>query len=285
METLEIFKEELRYNSIQNISKRNTSRDLKIVAEGDSWFDYPLVMDVIDHLRKSYCIYKESEAGDTLENMVYGNDYTIIRRKHNAKNMGPIDLQETLFSIKRYKPRFVLFSAGGNDIVGQEMGFYINHKRIDPKLKGTDLIRKKVFTEMLNNVMLPTIEYFCQMVWATNKNLEVDILMDGYDYAKPNGKSYFGLAGPWILPNFGKKAITTRTEQKAIIKYLVDGYNGILKKLERKYSKFHHVDLRGMFPKSDQWHNEIHIKGREYAKVARVYHKKIVSILGYDPTK
>lgn len=47
----------------------------KIVAEGDSWFDYFPGTDFIDCLRKHHGYYLEknyAKAGDTLENMIYG---------------------------------------------------------------------------------------------------------------------------------------------------------------------------------------------------------------------
>ena len=91
--------------------------------------------------------------------------------------------------------------------------------------------------------------------------------MDGYDYARPNGKKYLGIVGPWILPNFGRKAITNKPQQKAIIKYLVDEYNKMLADMDKKNPRFHHIDLRGQFPRDEQWHNEIHLKGKGYEKV------------------
>ncbi len=139
MQTLESLKTQLERSSAQRLRRRSTLREIKIVAEGDSWFAYPLVLDVIDHLRRmKYCVYKHSEPGDTLENMVFGSEFKMIRRLNNARHLGPLDLQETLNSVRKYKPRFALFSAGGNDVVGQEMGFYLNHKN-----SGQPLIRKK----------------------------------------------------------------------------------------------------------------------------------------------
>lgn len=45
-----------------------------VVAEGDSWFDYPPHRDILDHLVDLYGwrVRRLSRAGDTLENMVLG---------------------------------------------------------------------------------------------------------------------------------------------------------------------------------------------------------------------
>ena len=49
----------------------STKSHLKIVAEGDSWFDYKISADLIDCLRKfhGYKIKNYAKLGDTLENM------------------------------------------------------------------------------------------------------------------------------------------------------------------------------------------------------------------------
>lgn len=57
-------------------SRTVTDKRRKIVAEGDSWFDYSLAgIDIVDCLR-AYHRYKVktfASAGDTLENMIYGS--------------------------------------------------------------------------------------------------------------------------------------------------------------------------------------------------------------------
>src|SRR5215210_6588891 len=80
--------EELTYEQVQRIKYElwSTEADAqfdeapsqnRIVAEGDSWFDYDPMLDILDHLKLEYGydIFKVAQAGDTLENMVYGTDY------------------------------------------------------------------------------------------------------------------------------------------------------------------------------------------------------------------
>ncbi len=283
MSQLSNFKIEQQRQSINLFSDRKFNRDCKIVAEGDSWFDYPLVRDVIDHLRKKgFAVYKRSKLGDTLENMVYGSEFIINKKSNTVKNYGPKDWNEVKNAIKKYKPRFVLFSAGGNDVVGLELVRYLNHKSM-----GLDNLRLGSFKRVLNEVMKPALEQFIFNV--TRLNAQIDILMDGYDYAKPIGKGYklvgIKLAGPWILPGFGQKAITLRSEQDDIIKTLIDEFNKMLKALSNKHSNFHYINLRGKFPDEKQWHNEIHLRGAGYKTVADLYHEEIIKILGKDPLK
>ncbi|AXG72066.1 hypothetical protein KORDIASMS9_04328 [Kordia sp. SMS9] len=256
-------------------------KELTIVAEGDSWFAYPLRKDIIDYLiKKGYAIDKYAKAGDTLENMVYGTE--IKRRRSSVQNEGAISLQKTLNSIRKHKPKIVLFSAGGNDIVGSEILGYLNHEVSRP----ASLINTEIFQARLQE-MKTAVEFFIKSVRTTN--VDCNILMDGYDYAKVNGKGYNfifrNIKGPWLLPSFGMKNITRKEDHEAIIKYLVDEFNEMLIGLDAQYENFHHIDLRGEFPEDSQWDNEIHLKNSGYRKIANIYHEKITEVIQEDPVK
>ena len=57
---------------------------LRFVAEGDSWFHYPIVLrDTLDWLSDDYAIFDLAAAGDTLENMRRGilNIIDVIQRE------------------------------------------------------------------------------------------------------------------------------------------------------------------------------------------------------------
>ena len=69
-----------------------------IAAEGDSWFQYPFVLeDVIDWVFRDFAVFCQSEAGDTLDNMVRRAEY--------------------LDALERTGGRILLLSGGGNDLV------------------------------------------------------------------------------------------------------------------------------------------------------------------------
>jgi len=169
---LKKFKAKLIRISNKRLSNKDYPRELTIVSEGDSWFDYPFRKDIIDYLRKNgYAVANLAKAGDTLENMVYGK-----KNKNNPKS-----LKQTIAAVKLHKPKFVLFSAGGNDIVGNEIKAYLNHKGARPE----NVINDKIFKEKLKWIQA-AIETFIISIHKANKNAHV--LMDGYAYARVNGK-------------------------------------------------------------------------------------------------
>lgn len=259
----------------------NYPQDLVIVSEGDSWFDYPLNKDVIDHLvKKGYAIKNFAKRGDTLENMIYGTSYKV--NDSNIEHQGPTSLQMTLTALRQLKPKFFLFSAGGNDVVGENLIQYLNHKNS----KSANLLNHEIFNAKLDYMKM-SIEFIIQSV--ANTNPDCHILMDGYDYAKVTGKGYnflgIKLSGPWILPAMGAKAITESDKQNEVIKILIDKFNEMLAGLSKAYPNFHHIDLRGQFPHVNSWDNEIHLKSKGYKEVAKRYDEKMCEILKYNITK
>jgi len=281
MATINELKIDLEERSLRSLLDVQTPKDCKLVAEGDSWFAYPLVKDIIDHLRQmGYAIKNHSKSGDTLENMVFGTDFSIAASVGRANNYGPTSLAGTIRSIQNLKPKFVLLSAGGNDVVGPELTQYLNHKR-----SGLPLFRESLFRDSINGYIKRALTTFIEEVWKVDP--QIHVIMHGYDYAIPNGTQYefagINLAGPWVLPAFAKEAITDRAEQDRIIRQLVDIFNELLTGLGNSYPNFHHIDLRGMFPDEAQWHNEIHLKSEGYEQVAMLFHQKVVEILNYNP--
>ncbi len=83
----------------------------RIVSEGDSWFQHPLVSDTIDHLAASFPVYCVAAAGDTLRNITM------------AQGTPPIE--EYAAAIAAQKPSVFVLSGGGNDILGEQFRRYI----------------------------------------------------------------------------------------------------------------------------------------------------------------
>ena len=60
-------KEFIHHQTETLINNPATSKNIKIVAEGDSWFDYPLSKDIIDWLAiEGYAIKNLAKHGDII---------------------------------------------------------------------------------------------------------------------------------------------------------------------------------------------------------------------------
>lgn len=240
-----------------------------IVAEGDSWFDYPPGLDILDNLKRNhgYKIHKVAQAGDSLENMSYGTDI----RRNFSRRIPPI--YETLEAVSRYRPKVFLLSAGGNDIAGAELESYLNHSD-----SGMTPIREDYAKYIFSEVARTAYENILRQVWTIDP--AIHIISHGYGYAIPDGRGiynvfgWFTFIGPWLRPAFAKKNITNTTTAESIIKQLVDKFNDMLAGLDQKYANFHYLDLRNEI-KRNGWANELHLYDEGYQRVAEIFHQEI----------
>lgn len=246
-----------------------------IVAEGDSWFDYPVGFDVLDQLRLlyGYKIERFGEAGDTLENMTYG---TAINRQFQRK--AP-QIQEVLAGVRDLRPKVVLFSAGGNDVAGDELINYIQHASSAKSKGGKVWLRDDVWESALAQ-MEACIRYFAAAVWREHK--ESHIVMHGYANPVPDGRAVinfpfgFKFAGPWLRPAFAKKGYEKWELTEPHIAQLLGDYNALIAKIGNSLgSKFHYVDTRSAVTR-DQWANELHPTNEGFAAVAMKIHNDVL---------
>lgn len=224
----------------------------RLVAAGDSWFDYLPGADIIDCLRHfhHFEVDNHSRAGDTLENMVFGAAVPAV-----------------LDSVRAVKPKALLFSAGGNDVAGDEFETYLNHQR-----SGLPLVRPDVINYMIDTVFR---DYLLDLIAAVAQaSPATSIVAHGYGHTKATGKgviNLFGLfrfVGPWLLPALLKKGIHDAAAQDACVLELIDRYNGMLKQLAAENDKFVYVDLRPMINKDTDWANELHLRNSAFARVS-----------------
>src|SRR5688572_9532013 len=88
-----------------------------LVAEGDSWFDYP-GRDVLSALEDAgYDTVSVAHAGHTVESMAYSDRQLV-------------DFAKTIEDVIRFGriPKAILLSGGGNDVAGAEFGMLVNHR-------------------------------------------------------------------------------------------------------------------------------------------------------------
>src|SRR5205807_4373432 len=99
-----------------------------LVAERDSWIDYPL-HDVLDELEDRYAYDIESVAhkGDPVEEMAYG-----------SKQLEELTRRIEKVAARGAKPKAILLSGGGNDVAGTEFGMLLNPANsVVPGLNGS----------------------------------------------------------------------------------------------------------------------------------------------------
>lgn len=227
-----------------------------LVAEGDSWFDYPF-NDILSLLEDQHGYDVESVAhkGDRVEEMAYGGGQLdeLTRRLEKLLRQGII-------------PRAILLSGGGNDVAGDEFGMLLNHA--GSAISG---LNDQVVTGVIDQrVRLAYVTILNAVTHVCQARLErtLPILVHGYDYPVPDGRGFLGgwwfLPGPWLEPGFREKGFARLPQRITLAKQLIDRFNGQLRAVAA-LSAFPHVtfvDLRGTLSIGADyrtwWDNELH---------------------------
>jgi len=232
-----------RQTQFHNRIGSGTYKGPVIVSEGDSWFQYPLLLlDVIDQLMKDYAIFSLDAAGDTLANMFKQAEY--------------------LNAIEQTGATIFLFSGGGNDLVaGGNLAAHLVD--FDPALSAEAHLRPS-FDQVLDDAIGTYSKIVRQVAQAFP---HVQILCHGYDYAIP-------AKGKWLGKPMEQRGITKADFQLAIARIMVDRLNKRLGALAQSSARLSYIDCRGSVG-AKQWHDELHPIDEGYSKVAARFDKAI----------
>ena len=238
-----------------------------LIAEGDSWFDYPGT-DLINALQQSaYDVESVARAGDRVEMMAFGRG----------------QLEKFAAAVEKviaggHIPKAILISGGGNDIAGSEFGFLLNHAG-SPKQGFNDSVVRGVVDERVRDAyvwIIRTITDLCQKMLKQ----KVRIILHGYGYPIPDGDGVLGgwgpLPGPWLRPGFIEKGFNSLAQNTAMMAGLMDRFNTMVKGVAADFAHVRYVDLRSLLPATKTlWANELHPKENGFKLAAKEFEKAI----------
>ena len=268
-------------NQIESAKRRKRYRNLKkdptrlrIVAEGDSWFQYPiLVEDTLDHLYKLYAIRSFSEAGDTLENYMKKREY--------------------LDAIEEEKAEFFLVSGGGNDILGKKFEGFLRDAP-DPGDTTFQKYFKPDFAQKLNQLKGFYEEMFTELL---DRYPNLHIIVHSYDYAIPlditlakNKKK-----PSWLGQYLVKMKIKPQVEREQCLHFLMDKFNDMLEDVVKNANKklrgveddpardrVSYIDVRNVVNRTS-WFDEIHPTNEGFQLVANKFIEEIERVREKKP--
>lgn len=221
---------------------KNRPGSRRLVSEGDSWFQFPVLLDdTIDQLTPHYAILSLGAAGDTLG--------AILERR------------EYMEAIASERPSAFLLSAGGNDVLGDgRLERFIDVGR-GPRPEDH---LNDAFDTMLANVINQYRTLLDEVVGTFS---ELPILCHGYDHAIPrNGRA---LGQP-----MRRAGVEDEGLQRRIVEVMVDRFNTRLAELAATYGgRVHLVDCVGAAREvidrgGEGWYDELHPTDADAEKVA-----------------
>jgi hypothetical protein len=162
----------------------------------------------------------------------------------------------------------LLFSGGGNDIVGNPMALWVNDW--DPALPPADHIKKARFDAAL---ALVRAAYEDLIALRDKLSPTTLLIFQGYDFAIPDGRGICGL-GPWLKPTFDLCKFPALAARQAVVKVMLEQFAAMLASLVGAKVTF--INGQGtLAPQSSSWHNELHPARAGFETFADIFQLKL----------
>jgi hypothetical protein len=239
---------------------------LNLLAQGDSWFDYPFPVPVIG--QSDIVAHLKSLPGMTPQVMSLAHHGEAAEDMMGVKKLH--ELQDQLEHPElNGKYDAILFSGGGNDLVGDQFRLWLN-------------AATAVGSNPAQAFNPPRLDAILKVVKAGYEDLiglrdDVDktipIFAHSYDFAQPDG-SAVPCAGPWLKPGFDDRGWPDVNVNASIVRDLLGRFAAMLNNLGNSHSNFIHVQTQGTLASTD-WANELHPTPDGFAAITN----KIVAAL------
>ncbi len=287
------------YTQRIRLDHRETKGNIVVLAEGDSWFQFPSayfgidgVKDILDWLIEDerYAVSSLAAGGDWFSNIFHSGEY--------------------IEELPKVSPDVFLVSGGGNDLVGnRRLALMV----INPKYEeaaaddcdqsktliglrsqneGIDLEKYKLglrylsqeFFSFLNVYFIQFFVFFVSLSTAKQYK-HMLMITQGYDYTLPyhGSRSYFPAmqyifnrfvdTGAWLFDPLKMKGITDAKTQEAIMYTMITEFNEMLIQLAtfEGLPNLFHIDCRGVARNEDDWFDELHLKSETFRVIAKTY--------------
>lgn len=211
---------------------------LKVLEEGDSWHQYPFLLDdIVDQQFDRWAIYSVSGAGDLLNDMAKQDELTA--------------------AIVAEQPDVVMLSGGGNDLLGDGRltRYLLQHE-------GSMSPAEHIGPEF-DAMLLRTIAIYRDLIEKALGAGAGRIVCHSYGYAIPNG-------GPWLGRPMLKLGIADSDTQRAIVRILIDRFHAALTTMAAGFGGAVVVaDCRSAV-NDTEWYDELHPTNAGFERVARI---------------
>lgn len=231
----------------------------RILCEGDSWFALPFRINLIDQI--------DSMAELAILNLA-SNGHEILQIMSGSQKQ---KLRQCLKE-KEYAFHLLLFSGGGNDIVGENLLPLL--KRKTSNMSWQDCIHEERLARRVEQLRLA---YKDLIDIRDDCRPECTILTHGYDYPIATGIGFL-MFGPWIKPYMEQMNIKNPEDQFNITKSMIERFNTELSKIATTTNNFIHASTPNTLT-AEEWGDELHPTSVGFKKVANKLKPKLKLLL------
>lgn len=243
-------------------------RPLNILAQGDSWFDYPVSnADIIDQLPAML------DPKPEILNLAHHGEMATTLLGVERRN----ELLDALRDGKNGAFDAIVFSGGGNDLAGDQFRLWLRNAD-DVGHDPTKAIDTKAYEAILTVVMTG---YRDLVATRDLVDKTMPIFVHAYDFAWPTNIDVCGVVGPWIFPSLESRGWMTQPGEPdlsigaGIVKAMLKIFKA---RLEAEFANVHVISVptQGVLGLA-QWANEMHPTREGFRWVTRQFAKTIAA--------
>ena len=249
--------------------RRRKNRSVTIISQGDSWFDYPMLLQGFDNgnIMDWICEWVQSK----------GIIANIMRLEDNGAEAIELaagedfeDFEEAVEATSNLD--FVLLSMGGNDFGGSDDIFDFVRNEVE----GDETTPESWFyLDRVEETMTLIIESYKRHIkTAVACHPEVNVIAHCYDYFQPSEVGIrilwnaIQISCPWV--SIGMHHIPKQV-QLEMVTWLMQDLRTRLQALNEEFPNFHLVDTQNTLKpgKTRDWTNEIHPTSDGFKRIAK----------------
>jgi len=232
-----------------------------MIAEGDSWFSYADVIGRLDDPRdtalpkdqRSWCLLRLEKAGDEV--------MTILSGAQRSKLRG---------YFKRWPLDALLFSGGGNDIIGPDLLPLL--REFTPGAAAQDLVQFARFERRIRQIQ-DCYRELLDLLGDAGQTCKV--FVNSYDYVVPSDQGaellFVKVSGPWVKPYLEARKIP-KALWPEVVRLLIDAFATAIDQVAaepRGVGRLIRVETRNVV--QGDWKDEIHPDRKGAKRVAKAY--------------
>lgn len=238
-----------------------------VLSEGDSWFSYANAVGELDdphdtaqpEYQRSWSLLRLEKNGDEALTILAGGQRALLRK-----------------TFSRWQLDAVLFSAGGNDIIGPDLLGLLRPFAIG--MTARDVVQFSRFERRLRQIQDCYRELLDLLIDAGQSTR---VFVNSYDYIEPSdeGATLFGLvkvAGPWVKPSLVERGIPPNL-WPGIMRLLIDAFASAIDQVAaepRGVGRLVRVETRGTV--QGGWKDEIHPSPAGSRRVAAAFEQALL---------
>ena len=230
---------------------------LDFLTIGDSWFEYPLYNEIISFQNNAIVAKPQlgsmgSPPPQILNQALHGQATTAVLSWENQEQMMSV-LQDPdqWLNEETGLPDAILISAGGDDLVGDQLAIYVDY--------GGGGLNLRRFQGVLDSVQASYLDLFAfRDLFAKG----VPVIGHCYDYAIPNDVHPICTKSAWLWPSLSFAGYDYNTGLQ-VITQMIDRFHDMLAGLAADpTNNFSFIDTRNTLTRDamqpNGWANEIH---------------------------